>query len=168
MDSRAELSTRPLQHLVPVSRGEHRSCFASARSSRTSSRSHCQVEQRLLDLAIGSVLLAVRAEAATCSSRRQSRAEPPPRSWARKSPEARRPPTLADGRKRSRRAGASRTRSGDRIVAIGIVRCESTPIAKALARKPLRAAGLRLLEQRNVAAQRGRFSGKAGALASAG
>jgi hypothetical protein len=35
---------------------------------------------------IGSVLLAARAEAATCSSRRQSRAEPPPRSWSRKSP----------------------------------------------------------------------------------
>ena len=45
-------------------------------------------EERVRDPPIGSVLLAVRAGAARCSSWRQSGGELPPRSWSRESPRA--------------------------------------------------------------------------------
>jgi hypothetical protein len=54
------------------------------------------------------------------------------------------------------------------VVAIAIVRSESTQIVKALAREPAGAAGSRLLQQRNVIAVHGRFSGKAAVCGSAG
>ncbi|HEY4896792.1 MAG TPA: hypothetical protein VII01_11950, partial [Solirubrobacteraceae bacterium] len=62
----------------------------------------------------------------------------------------------------SDRARSRRPKAGAdaRNVALAIVRSENTRIVKALAREPPGAAGLRLLQQCNVAAARGCFSGK--------
>ena len=66
-------------------------CASAARAGRAAASTGPRIalgadEEGASVPAVGSVVLSTRAEAPTCSPRRRSRAEPPPRSWSRNSP----------------------------------------------------------------------------------